>query len=318
MIDYRQQTEETHGVKGKTVKKTDKRKIKMIAGILLLLVLSLLYIAADRYLFEHVQMENVSTAVTEETTDGSGDSTAASASSVSVECVETGSGEDKITYYVADIRIADVTALKSAFAEDSFGLNIIEKTSVIAEANNALFAVNGDYYGFRDDGIVIRNGIIYRDIPARTGLALYRDGSMKIYEETTTTASELLSQNVWNTLSFGPALLIDSEIPDSLDETEVDTNFGNHSIQGEQPRTAIGIIDNNHFIVIVVDGRSEGYSRGMTLPELAEVFRNLGCTDAYNLDGGGSSTMYWQGEVVNNPLGKNKERGTSDILFLAE
>ena len=56
----------------------------------------------------------------------------------------------------------------------------------------------------------------------------------------------------------------------------------------------------------------------MTLTELAEIFQGLGATAAYNLDGGGSSTMYFAGELVNDPLGKNQERGTSDILYIAE
>ncbi|MNI92144.1 hypothetical protein D3C73_1499040 [compost metagenome] len=56
----------------------------------------------------------------------------------------------------------------------------------------------------------------------------------------------------------------------------------------------------------------------MTLTEFAQVFADLGCTEAYNLDGGGSSTMYFMGRVVNNPLGKNRERGVSDILYVKE
>ncbi|HRE30086.1 MAG TPA: phosphodiester glycosidase family protein [Anaerolineales bacterium] len=99
---------------------------------------------------------------------------------------------------------------------------------------------------------------------------------------------------------------------------EVDTNFGNHSIQGSHPRTGIGIIDANHFVFVVVDGREQGYSRGVTLEEFAQIFSSLGATEAYNIDGGGSSTMYFNGRVVNNPLGENKERGTSDILYLGQ
>lgn len=101
-----------------------------------------------------------------------------------------------------------------------------------------------------------------------------------------------------------------------LEKIEIDTNFGNHSIQGNNPRTGVGIIANNHFVFAVVDRRSSGYSRGVTLTEFAQIFKDLGCTDAYNIDGGGSSTMYFMGRVVNNPLGRNQERGTSDILFI--
>jgi exopolysaccharide biosynthesis protein len=67
----------------------------------------------------------------------------------------------------------------------------------------------------------------------------------------------------------------------------------------------------------VVDGRDYGYSVGVTLSEFARIFKDLGCTTAYNLDGGGSSTLCFMGELVNNPLGEGKERGISDILFVA-
>jgi exopolysaccharide biosynthesis protein len=217
---------------------------------------------------------------------------------------------------VADVLLSDATKLSNAFANDQFGQNIIETTSDIAAENNAIFAINGDYYGFREDGIIIRNGVIYRDLPARTGLAFYRDGTMQVYAETSTSAQELLDAGVWNTLSFGPALLENAQPVSNLGAVEVDTNFGNHSIQGNQPRTGIGIIAPNHFVFIVVDGRSKGYSRGVSLAEFAQIFQSLGCTTAYNLDGGGSSTMYFMGRVVNNPLGRNKERGTSDILYI--
>ena len=96
----------------------------------------------------------------------------------------------------------------------------------------------------------------------------------------------------------------------------MDTNFGNHSIQGEQPRTAVGVVDDNHLVFVVVDGRSPGYSTGVTMTGLAEIMQGLGATTAYNLDGGGSSTMYFGGELVNDPLGRGDERGTSDILYI--
>ena len=229
----------------------------------------------------------------------------------------TGTGDETVTYYVADVTLSDATVLRSAFAENSFGENIIETTSAIAADNGAVFAINGDYYGFRDTGIVIRNGVVYRDAGAREGLAFYQDGHVEVYDETTTNADELVADGVWNTLSFGPALVEDGEILDGIENVEIDTNFGNHSVQGDQPRTAVGVIDDNHLVFVVVDGRSEGYSAGVTMTELAQIMVDLGATTAYNLDGGGSSTMYFNGGLVNNPLGTGEERGTSDILYIA-
>ncbi len=309
-----------------------------LALVLALVVGGVGYLLADRYLIDHIEITDVNAAAetveaassTEQpvTTVAVNDTQATATVyaddwnyqsgdvSISVQKVTTGSGNNTVTYFVADVILSDATQLTSAFANNSFGRNIVEYTSVIAEENNAIFAINGDYYGFRTDGIEIRNGVIYRDIPARTGLAFYTDGSIQIYDETQTSAQELLDAGVWNTLSFGPALLVDSTIVSNLGTVEIDTNFGNHSIQGDNPRTGVGIIDENHFVFIVVDGRSPGYSKGVTLTEFAQIFKDLGCTDAYNIDGGGSSTMYFMGRVVNNPLGKNRERGTSDILYI--
>lgn len=293
--------------------------------------------ALDRFVVQHVEISDVSAYEAEQSgassaaaaaggasDDESGTGTVVTGSSattddasVSISTVTTGSGDDTVTYSVAEVTLEDATALRSAFAEDSFGENITETTSDIAAETGAVFAINGDYYGFRDTGIVIRNGVAYRDEGAREGLAFYRDGHVEVYDETTTDAATLVAAGVWNTLSFGPAIVEDGDIVDGIEEVEVDTNIGNHSIQGEQPRTAVGVIADNHLVFVVVDGRSPGYSAGVTMTGLAEIMQGLGATTAYNLDGGGSSTMVFDGELVNNPLGTGTERGTSDILYLA-
>lgn len=287
--------------------------------------------ALDRFVIPHVEISDVSAyEAAQSSLDSGSDSTTdtdatttdtsytSDDTSVQISTVTTGSGDSTVTYYVADVTLTDATTLRSAFANDQFGENITETTSAIAEDNDAIFAINGDYYGFRDTGIVIRNGVVYRDEGAREGLAFYTDGTVEVYDETTTTADELVADGVWNTLSFGPAIVEDGEIVDGIDEVEVDTNVGNHSIQGDQPRTAVGVIDDNHLVFVVVDGRSPGYSEGVDLTELAEIMQSLGATTAYNIDGGGSSTMYFDGSLVNDPLGTGEERGTSDILYIAD
>jgi exopolysaccharide biosynthesis protein len=282
--------------------------------------------ALDRFVVDHVAVDDVASyeaaqdVQSVDTSGANGTFTDTSYSSqfctIDVSTVVTGSGDSTVTYYVADVVLTDATVLRSAFAHNEFGTNIVEDTSAIAKDNAAVFAINGDYYGFRDTGIVIRNGVVYRDAGARDGLAFYRDGSVKVYDETATTADALVAAGVWNTLSFGPAIVEAGAVVDGIEDVEVDTNVGNHSIQGDQPRTAIGVIDANHLVFVVVDGRSEGYSEGVSLPELAAIFTGLGAITAYNLDGGGSSTMYFNGGLVNDPLGKGQERGTSDVLYI--
>ncbi|MNC14295.1 hypothetical protein D3C75_620680 [compost metagenome] len=309
-----------------------KRKLLIVIIVVLLGLGTVIYSLADRYLIEHVEV------VVADDTAANGNSTAAAANTTAAEVkatsddwnyssddiqiqidqVQTGSGSDQITYFVADVVLKDASSLRSAFADNSFGTNITEDTSDIASANNAIFAINGDYYGFREDGVIIRNGTVYRDDPVRDAMALFDDGTMQTYNEEEVSSSELLAQGAANTLSFGPVLIQDGKIVSDFSNVKIDTNFGNRSIQNANPRTAVGMIAPNHYVFIVVDGRSEGYSRGMTLTELADLMSDLGATEAYNLDGGGSSTMYFMGRVVNNPQGKNQERGVSDILYIKE
>lgn len=288
--------------------------------------------ALDRFVVDHVEIADVQAYEAAQngttTTDddaGTGTGTGGTATgttyesddaSISISTVVTGSRDDQVTSYVADVTLSDATVLRSAFANNQFGTNITATTSAIAEDNDAVFAINGDYYGFRDTGIVIRNGVVYRDEGAREGLAFYTDGHVEVYDETATTADALVADGVWNTLSFGPALVEDGEVVDGIEDVEVDTNVGNHSIQGDQPRTAVGVVDDNHLVFVVVDGRSPGYSAGVDMTGLAEIMQSLGATTAYNIDGGGSSTMYFDGSLVNDPLGNGTERGTSDILYI--
>lgn len=287
--------------------------------------------AYNRYLAEHTEISDVAayeaqqasaTTSVASSTEFTGlalteNGVTADQGAITLDTIVTGSGSDQVTAYCAEIILDDQTLLRSAFANNQFGLNIVDVPSNIAAEHNGIWAINGDYYGFRDTGIVVRNGVVYRDSPAREGLAFFRDGTVKVYDETATTAQALVDEGVWNTLSFGPSLLNNGEIIDGIDSVEVDTNFGNHSIQGEQPRTAIGVKGQNHLIFLVVDGRAEGYSRGVTMPELAQMLKDLGCTTGYNIDGGGSSAMVFNGSLVNNPLGKGEERETSDILYIA-
>lgn len=216
------------------------------------------------------------------------------------------------TYYVADISLSDSKYLKTALANDTYGRNIKETTSVMAQNNNAIFAINGDYYGFRDYGYVIRNGVLYRETANEDNDALVidNDGNFSIVNESEITANELLNEGAWQVLSFGPALIEEGEVV-------VGKNDEVSQAKTSNPRTAIGQVDELHYIVIVADGRTSE-SEGLSLYELAQVMKEYNCTTAYNLDGGGSSTMYFNGEVINNPTSGRSigERSVSDIVYI--
>lgn len=214
------------------------------------------------------------------------------------------------TVYIADIQISDPTYLKTALANNSFGRNLKETTSAMAQEHNAIFAINGDYYGFRDTGYVLRNGLLYRDTGNGQALVIDGDGNLSVVDESVTDAQTLLDDGAWQILSFGPALLENSQIVVSSSSEVSQSMLSN-------PRTAIGQISKLHYVIIVSDGRTTE-STGLSLLELAEQFDELGCVIAYNLDGGGSSTMVFNGQVINNPTdGRSiKERTVSDIVYI--
>lgn len=215
------------------------------------------------------------------------------------------------TIHVADVQLSSAEYLKTAFAEDTYGKNVTEATSAIAEAHDAILAINGDYYGVQEKGYVIRNGIVYRDQAGESEvLCIYADGSMKIVDPSTVTAQELVDQGVWQAFSFGPGLVENGEISVSLD-----SEVGRAKVSN--PRTAIGVIDDLHYVFVVSDGRTDD-SEGLSLYELASFMDQLGVQTAYNLDGGGSSTMVFQNQIINNPTGGfgDREREVSDIVYI--
>lgn len=283
-------------------------------GILysVLLACFTVYLAADTFLISKVYR------LAEQTEEQAAPSDAAEISETSYEDEQisitlTEYREEDTTIYVADVVLSSPEYLGTAFAQKSYGKNVTEKTSEIAAEENAILAINGDYYGAQEKGYVLRNGILYRS-EAEEGqedLVIYQDGSFGIISEDDITAEELLEQGVQECLSFGPALIQDGTIS-VTEEDEVGKAMASN------PRTAIGIIDNLHYVFVVSDGRTEE-SEGLSLLELAEFMDTLGVKTAYNLDGGGSSTMYFNGEVINNPTtsGKSvKERSVSDIVCI--
>lgn len=217
------------------------------------------------------------------------------------------------TLYIADIQVSDPSYLKTALANQAYGRNITAKTSEIAEENNAIFAINGDFYGFRDSGYVLRNGVAYRDT-ARSGdndaLVIDKEGNLSIVSEGEVSLDSLSDQGAWQVLSFGPGLVEDGNIV-------VDSSSEVGKAMSSNPRTAIGQVSELHYIVIVSDGRTSE-SEGLSLLQLAQELKELGCTTAYNLDGGGSSTMYFNGNVVNKPTSGRSigERKVSDIVYI--
>ena len=220
---------------------------------------------------------------------------------------------ENTTVYVADVQLADISLLKTALAGNPYARNLTETTSVQAANAGAILAINGDYYGAQERGYVLRNGVLYR-ASAQSGtdaLVIGADGNFRIINEGETSADTLVREGAWQVLTFGPALIKDGQVTVSSSD-EVGRAMTSN------PRTAIGQISEGHYLLVVSDGRTKE-STGLSLRQLAELMQSLGAQIAYNLDGGGSSTMVFQGRVVNNPTTNGRsirERSVSDIVYI--
>lgn len=220
---------------------------------------------------------------------------------------------ENTTVYVADVQIADISLLKTALAGNTYARNLTETTSVQAANTGAILAINGDYYGAQERGYVLRNGVLYR-ASAQSGtdaLVIGADGNFRIINEGETSADTLVREGAWQVLTFGPVLINGGQVTVSSSD-EVGRAMTSN------PRTAIGQISEGHYLLVVSDGRTKE-STGLSLRQLAELMQSLGAQIAYNLDGGGSSTMVFQGRVVNNPTTNGRsirERSVSDIVYI--
>ena len=223
--------------------------------------------------------------------------------------------KDGLTYYVCDIRLTDVSQLRTAFAGDDFKSGIYEAVSDIAGRYSPVLAINADFCRYHRDGVIIRNGELMRKQNIRRHHLLVVDaaGNMSAMTDRSgkqgLVADQLMRANTWQTFEFGPVLVENGQAAELPGKFYVNCNDGYN-----EPRTAVGQIGPLHYMVIVVDGRREGYSTGCSIPKLQQLFLEEGVQFAFNLDGGGSTTLYFLGKVINMPSG-GKERSVSDILM---
>lgn len=247
--------------------------------------------------------------------------------------------EDTTTYYVADIRIKNLGYFRAALAHDTFGQNVTERTSDMCNRKKGILAIDGDTYGSQEGGYVVRNGNLdakairtTKNLERRKpdDLVIKKDGTFEIIDERDTSFDEVKAMDPLHVFSFGPALVNKNEIT-VTENDEVGTAMGGNKNQ----RCAMGIIAPGHYVFVVSDGRMKS-SYGLSLLNLAEIMKDLHCETAYNLDGGGSATMYLEdgtgnatklGHLVNYPhqstqglpdKPRMQQREVSDIVYIGK
>ncbi len=216
-------------------------------------------------------------------------------------------------FHVAHVKIAHPSQLRTALA-GPYGTKKTNKTSAMAKANNAVVAINGDYYNNREGGYIARQGETYRKKPSKNldMLVIDSKGNFHVLVKSDPEKLTALVQDQENPIiqafTFGPALIVDGmlqPLPESYP----------FNIRREEPRAAIGQAGPLEYVMVVVDGRRDD-SPGVTMEELANFMAELNCTQAFNLDGGNSATMIFNNAFYSRKT-DNSERSVSDIIYFA-
>ena len=231
--------------------------------------------------------------------------------SITLETVTTGEGNDTITYHVADIYIASLENFVTYTANNEMRYFGTQEVMEMDAAADALLSLSGDFLTYQKGGFLMRNGEIYASNSNFVSICvLYQDGTMETYEPKTYTIDEIIAKGAVQVWSFGPPLL--DENGKVCDSYNVST-----AVSYANPRSAIGYYEPGHYLFVLVDGRQTGYSKGMRIHELAQIFEDRGCVCAYNLDGGGSAVMVFNHERYSKQSnGADRELG--DILVIRE
>ena len=212
-----------------------------------------------------------------------------------------------LVYYVVDIYVQNVESIRRALGGTNY--KALDKIPIakFAANYNAILSMSGDHCTAQIKSYAVVNGeTVYNSKKFRRDLCvLYRDGEMKTYAPDAISVDYIEQRGVWQTWNFGPMLLDEDGEP--MKKFNLPDGIGERN-----PRAAIGYYEPGHYCFVVVDGRQSGYSMGLTLSELADLMKELGCTAAYNLDGGISAQMTWHNERVNHP-GDN--RSIIDIVY---
>ena len=226
--------------------------------------------------------------------------------------METRETDGDVIWRIAWVEIASPTQLRTAYAGKNIKANKKGFASVMARDCNAIVAIDGDNYVSEPDKhkFEYRMGEKRRADSNRIKDILIIDENGDFHTFIKSVGAETFEQDtghqIVNAFMFGPALVHEGAI-------SADPSYG-YNPNGRQPRVAIGQLDRLSYVMVVADNATANDYIGVTHQELAEFMLELGCVEAYNLDGGNSSALLYNGKFYNS---KKDEREMTDIIYFA-
>lgn len=218
--------------------------------------------------------------------------------------------EHETNILVARVKIADPSQLRTAMAA-RYGTTGTALPDRLARRANAVLAINGDFFNFNSAGYLVRQGKLYRDKTNESldVLIIDENADFHILIDPTPEQTHGFEGTIVNSFNFGPALVKDGEIVHT-------TKRMNVGLDKETQRMGIGQVGPLEYICVATEGPEQKGSDGLTIPEFAQLMKDLGAVQAYNLDGGSSSAMMLGGEKINARSSK-KMRPICDILYFS-
>lgn len=213
--------------------------------------------------------------------------------------------------YIARVKLTDPSQLRTATAGKPKS-KVVRTVGSMAAENNAVFAINGDFFSYHNAGVIVRNGEVVRESPAlnRDTLWIDKNGDFHYLTHTTRKNWEEIRDRVVHSFSFGPVLMMDGEVLSFNYREKVSCGYPTKA-----QRMAIGQTGPLEYIVVATEGPEQDKRAGLSIPELVEVLQSLGVTNAYNMDGGSSVTLVMGDTRINAP--ESKDRKVSDIIYFA-
>ncbi len=210
------------------------------------------------------------------------------------------------------VTVADASQIRTGIAGNWKTKKTAPVSKTLAKYGGVL-GINGDYYTYHSQGIVVRNTerIRFNPVAGRETLIIDDKGDFTIIRPTTKEAFESFEGAVVHAFCFGPGLVVDGEAITDLSKVTMDNGKGKKT-----QRIAIGQTGPLSYLILTCEGPENPGSVGFDLLQMAALCKEMGCINAYNLDGGSSSTVAMQGEKI-NAVSSNKVRSVSDIIFFA-
>lgn len=208
--------------------------------------------------------------------------------------------------FIAFVQIADASQLRTEQAQ-RYPSTAVARTDVMARRCNAVIATNADYYVFHNGGIIFRQGELLRNRAHSKydGLAIDANGDFHLVCPLSEGCFDSLTSPIVNSFCFGPALVVDGEVWDNSDR-----------VVTYKQRMGIGQLDHLCYVMVATDGPEEKNSVGLSIPQFSQLMKDLGAVQAYNLDGGASTSMIFLDAKVNGQQPR-KFRNVSDIVYFA-